>query len=249
MLTQLSLSPLRNLKLLMLFLLIYLPSSLSTLHAQENSVNTRIVAGKAVHLSLPKKYCPMTTKNASDKLLLDGLQVSIKGVSDLLLQFADCEELKNWRSGKRKFLNNLGNYLTPTALKAIDMQGREGATLKEICNLYKKQGAELLQSLSPEIKQRLKDGFNDIQINQMKLLGIVHEDENMCAAAAFQRLKTDDNTLKDQVSVFSATILNGRLVFSYLYSPNNDRTVVDKLTKRIRELNLWNQYRNNKKAN
>ena len=80
----------------------------------------------------------------------------------------------------------------------------------------------------------------------MKLIGIVHEDPTICAAATFQRLKTDDGSTKDQVNVYSVTILNGRILFTYLYAPYEGGDNVSKLTKSITDLNNYNQINNKK---
>lgn len=182
----------------------------------------------------------------TDKLLLDALKISLGKGNELILQFANCEELKMWRAGKLKFLKNYGSYQTSKGLKSIDMRGRERATIREVCNLYKKQGAAQIQSLTQEIEHRLIEGLKFIQMNEMKVLGIVYEDETICTMAMYQKLRSDENTIKIQLTILSATILNGRLVFSYLYAPFDDKTKITKLTKQMINLNLYNQKRNNK---
>ncbi len=220
----------------------------ATLAGAETKVGSKQnIAGKTVHLGLPDHSCPMDPKNPADKMLIDGVKTSIKGSNELLMQFADCEELKNWRTGKQKYLNNFGSYQTSAKLKSTDLTGQESATVKEICNIFKKQGATLLKNIQPEVNRRIKDGFKNIRMNELKMLGIVHEDPTICAAATFQRLRTDGNTLKDQVNVYSVTFLNGRIVFTYLYGPYGEEQMVPRLTKTITDLNNYNQLRNNKK--
>ena len=224
------------------FLLLSLPS----LQA-ESVARKQNIAGKTVFLGLPEKTCPLSPKNPSDRLLIDGVKTSIKGSNELLMQFADCQELKDWRSGKQKYLNNFGSYQTSVRLKATDMTGREQATVAEICKVFKKQGAAMLQNMKPEIDKRLDDGFKNIKMNELKMLGIVHEDSNICAAATFQRFKTDDQSIKDQINVYSVTFLNGRIIFTYLYAPHGDPDIIPKLTQTITKLNDYNQLRNKKK--
>ena len=221
-------------------------ASYSLLQAETVASKPYMIAGKPVVLALPKNYCVLDATHPSDKTLIDSVEKSVKGFNELLVQFADCQELKEWRSGKQKYLNNLGNYQTSLKFKKTDMTGREAATIKEICTLFKKQSETLMDDIKPEIDRRVKEGFKDVEINKMKMIGVVHEDPSVCVTAAFQRLKTENGSVKDQVNISGVSVLNGRLIFSYLYTPSGDeQVVVEKSKAMMLDLNQDNQLKNN----
>ncbi len=204
------------------------------------------VEGRAVNLSLPKSYCAMDEGNPNDKRLIDAVKLSVKGANEVLMQFADCQELKDWRSGKQKFLNNFGSYQTSLRFKKMNMKGREAATVKEICNVFKKQSQALVDKIKPDIDKRIENAFENVKMNEMKLLGVSHEDSTVCITATFQRLQTEKKTSKDQMNISAVNVLNGLLMFTYLYTPYAGEKVIEKNTKIMIDLNNVNQLKNNK---
>lgn len=211
------------------------------------AVKKHNISGKTVYLGLPEGSCPLNPKQAADKLMIDGVKSSIKGLNELLLQFADCKELKQWRAGKLKYLRNFGSYQTSLKLKATDLKGREATTIQQICALYKKQGLRVFDDAKVEQKKRIAHEKKHLRNNEMKLLGIVKEDDSICAASALQRIKSDDNVIINHMNLFSITVLNGRLIFTHLYAPQDEENILARLTQSIIKLNDYNLLRNKKK--
>lgn len=211
--------------------------------ATKGNYVTRIIGSQPVRLVLPENTCAMDPNNPSDKRVIDGTKISIRGSNELLLQFADCQELKDWRSGKQKYLNNFGNYQTSLKLKNTSLKGKEGPTTKAICNVFKKQGAELMDALKPEARKRVAEGFKNVRLNEVKMIAVLHDTADLCAASTYQRLKTDDDSMKEQLGVYSVTFLKGRILFSYLFAPNSDKNLAD-LSSKISKLNDKNQSQN-----
>jgi len=207
-------------------------------------VNKDIV-GKKVSLALPNGHCLLDKNHPADKMLIEGVKISIKGKNELLSQFANCQELKDWHSGKLKYLNNFGNYQISLKFKETDMTGQEPATIKEICEIFKKQGDTLIEGLKPDMNKRVQEGFKNVKINEMKSMGVMYQDTTICISGIFQRLKTQDNSIKDQINLTAISILNGRLIFSYLFIPHGDKTEIDQITKTMIKLNRLNQTNNN----
>ncbi len=219
----------------------------SLLRAETVASKSFMISDKPVALVLPKNYCVLDEKQSSDKNLIDSVQKSVKDVNELLVLFADCQELKNWRSGKQKYLNNLGNYQTSLKFKKTDMTGREAETIKEICTLFKKRSETLMDDIKPEIDRRIKEGLKNVEINKMKMIGVIHEDASICVTAAFQRLKTESGTIKEQLNINGVNVLNGRLILSHLYTPyRDDQAVFDQLKALMLGLNKDNQHANKK---
>jgi len=221
------------------------PLMTSTAQAEQLFSKSYSVEGRAVNLSLPKNYCAMEENHPSDKRLIDAVKLSVKGANEVLMQFADCQELKDWRSGKQKFLNNFGSYQTSLRFKKMNMKGREAATVKEICNVFKKQSQALVDKIKPDIDNRIENAFENVKMNEMKLLGVSHEDSTVCITATFQRLQTEKKTSKDQMNISAVNVLNGLLMFTYLYTPYAGEKVIEKNTKIMIDLNNVNQLKNN----
>lgn len=211
--------------------------------ATKGNYVTRLIGSQPIRLALPENTCAMDPNNPSDKNVIEGTKISIRGNNELLLQFADCQELKDWRTGKQKYLNNFGSYQTSLKLKDTNLSGKEGPTTKAICNVFKKQGAELMDALKPEARKRVAEGFENVQLNEVKMIAVVHDTADICAASTYQRLKTDDDSVKEQLGVYSVTFLKGRILFSYLFAPNSDKNLAD-LSSKISQLNDQNKSQN-----
>lgn len=211
--------------------------------AKDRSHNSFVVGGTTIKLGTPVDNCSLNPQIPADNHMLNAVKNSIKGNTELVLQFADCQELKNWRSRKKKYLDTFGSYQSSLKLKNLDLTGQEAVSIKSICEVYKKQGENILKDMETDINKRVEDSFKNVQMNKIQLLGVVKENDEICAVATFQRLKTEDGSTKDQINVYSITILKGKLIFSYLFAPNSV-DVVDQLTAQIVALNQFNQQLN-----
>ncbi len=211
--------------------------------AKERSHNSFVVGGTTLNLATPENNCSLNPQIPADNHMLNAVKNSIKGNTELVLQFADCQELKNWRTRKQKYLDTFGSYQSSLKLQNLDLTGKEAESIKSICDVYKKQGGTMLKNMEKDINKRVQDSFKNVKMNKIQLLGVVKENEEICAVATFQRLKTADGSTKDQINVYSITILKGKLIFSYLFAPNTV-DVVDQLTDQIVALNKFNQQLN-----
>lgn len=211
------------------------------LHASDKSTTNYNIAGKNIKLVVPNNQCSLTDKNPSDKKVLDGIRIGVRGQTELMNSFATCQELKNWRRGTRTFLDNFGNYQTPIKTQGQDFTGQESLIIKSVCDVYKKQGESLFDGLKADIDKRIEEGFANIKLNQNKMIGVIKETNDICVIAVAQRLKSEANTFKDQINVFSVSVLKGRIIFTYLFAPTKVNDVVSKLTKEIIAINKSNQ--------
>lgn len=213
--------------------------------AEDGNPIETAVGTKKIMLELPAGMCEMDPANPNDKRMIEASKASIRGNNELLMQFVDCKELKDWRSGTRRFLDNFGSYQVSLKLKDVDLTGQETAIVGQVCGVFKKQGAELLDTVKPAVNERLKSSFGNIRINEAKMLGIVKEEDNLCAIATLQRVKTEDDTVKDQLTVYSVSLVGGRMIYSYLFTQQGPDQLAG-LTRRITALHQANQAHNKK---
>ena len=202
------------------------------------------IGGTVVKLAVPDNQCLLSDKNPSDKKILDGIRIGVRGQTELINSFAECTELKNWRRGTKQFLDHFGNYQTPVKTQGQNFTGLETQIIKSVCDIYKKQGNTLLDGLKADIDKRIEEGFANIKLNENKMLGVVKEASDICVVAVAQRLKTEGNTFKDQINVFSVSVLKGRIIFTYLFAPTKDISITNKLTKKIIAIKNINQQLN-----
>ena len=207
--------------------------------------STHILNGKVVHLAIAETDCQLDPRTyPADKMMSEALARSLNNNEKAILQFANCKELKNWRRGAQKYLERSGNYQTSRRLRNVSVEGQEAITLKQICNNYKKQGAEDLIHDQANIHKRLKEGFKGLKANGLTLLGVVHQSPSLCTIASYQTIKREDNTGTNQIILLGISILNSRLIFTYLLSPHDDKDSFKTLNQKLIELNAANQNRN-----
>ncbi len=207
--------------------------------------SSHIISGKVVHLAMGEDDCQLDPTYPTDKMMLETVSKSLQKSDKALFQFANCQELTEWRRGKQKYLSHIGNYQTARRLKNITVTGQESTTIKQICNNYKKQGAETLHHDVSLIEQRLEKNFKALPPNNIKMLGVVHISETLCAIASYQRINREDQSTANQVILLGLSILNNRLIYTYLLAPYSPEDKVTNLIEKLKLLNETNQSRNN----
>ena len=207
--------------------------------------SSHIITGKVVHLAMGEEDCQLDPTYPADKMMLETLDKSLEKSDKALFQFANCQELIEWRRGKQKYLSHIGNYQTARRLKNITVIGQEATTLKQICNNYKKQGAEALHHDASLIEKRLEESFKTLPPNNIKMLGVVHISETLCAIASYQQIQREDQSTANQVILLGVSILNNRLIYTYLLAPYSPEDKVTNLIEKLKLLNETNQSRNN----
>ncbi len=218
----------------------------STAFAEQAQPVATDIGGKSINLLVPENMCKMNPAHPADKRMIDASAAGIKGKNELLLSAVECTELKNWRTGKQRFLDNFGSYQVSLKLKNVDLTAQKSAILHQVCDVFKKQGAKLLDTIRPDVNKRLQTSLENVQVNQVNMLGILHDTDEICAIATHQRIRTEDGTEKDQLSIYSITVVKGRMIYSYLFSPQGTKNL-NKLSNQILSLHEANQQANNEK--
>ena len=207
--------------------------------------SSHIITGKVVHLSMAEEDCQLDPTHPTDKMMIESLNNSLANNDKSLLQFTNCQELNKWRQGTQKYLNHIGNYQTARRLEDISVRGQEAITLKQICDNYKKQGAAPLHHDKKLRENLLKEGLKALPVNNIKMLGVVHISETLCIIASYQRLSREGQSTVNQIILLGLSILNNRLIYTYLLAPYTTSEEAEKLLDKMRLLDKTNQSRNN----
>jgi hypothetical protein len=191
------------------------------------------VGATSLTLPPPSGACELDATKPSDARMLKAVEGMLGPTGNRLLAMSvDCTELADWRAGTRKLLDHIAQYQTLIAWQDGPLPGTPEATIKEACDQMRAQGDKLVTDMEPDVKARAEQVLKTVKINEMKFLGVVGEDPNVCYAAMLQKFGTEVGTDKTQATVFATTIVKGKLVYFYLFAPYvSGDTVTDLLAQ------------------
>jgi len=197
----------------------------SALAAQAN------IGGVFIQLPPPGGFCELGESNASDKRMITVLSGLLeKSGNKLLAMSADCRQLSDWRSSKRQLLDDYAQYQTQIA----GMDKPPSETVAETCNTLRQQGNQILENQLPDIKKRVEATMSKIKLNETRFLGVLGEDNNACYAGLVQKIHTEANTDKTQITAFAVSIIKNRTVFTYRFSVYQNAQSVDATLGKIK---------------
>ena len=200
-------------------------ASSSALAAQAN------IGGVSVNLPPPGGFCELNESNASDKRMITTLTDLLqKSGNKLLGMSADCQQLSDWHTGKRQLLDDYAQYQTP--IGSMDKPASE--TVAQTCQTLRDQGNKILANQLPDIKKRVESTLSKIKMNEASFLGVLAEDADACYAGIVQKIHTEANTDKTQITVFSVSIVKNKSVFSYRFSVYRNAQTVDAVLGKIK---------------
>lgn len=203
--------------------------------AAETTFKRFNIGGKALNLAIPASYCLMDKNNPADKMALSALTKSLAGRNELIAQYTNCKELTNWRAGTNKDLSHKGAYQVSAKLKSIDLTGKETATVQNICKFISSKSPDFATAAS-----ELESNFNEIPLNQGKKLGISLNEDNLCVAVSVLRLEDTSKNITGQISLYATSVINGRLLYTYLYAPGHKLDEIIQLTEQMKTIHHQN---------
>ena len=185
------------------------------------------VQGVAINLPAPAGFCELSSNNPVDKRMLETLGDAIaksRG-NTLLAMAADCQQLTDWRAGRR-LLGDYGQYQAPPNAAANE------ETFKETCTALRSQGGQTVSNVKKDLKARMEEAVRQTKVNDQRFAGFLGEDATACYVALVQKLKAEDGTEITQLVVLAITSVKDRFLFVNRYSPYvNADTVTDTLEK------------------
>jgi len=91
------------------------------------------------------------------------------------------------------------------------------------------KGDERLAGIMRDRKSDIESIFKDVKINEMRFLGVLAEEADVCYTAQAQSFVTEAGVDKKQINISAATALRGKFVVFHLYAPFDGNTSVSKL--------------------
>jgi hypothetical protein len=185
----------------------------------------------SVSLPPPGGFCELSATNSSDQRMVSTLtDLLTKSGNKLLAMSADCGQLADWRTGKRKLLDDYAQYQTPIA----SMDKLPSETVAQTCATLRAEGNKILANQMPDIKARVESTLSQIKMNETSFIGVLAEDPDACYAGLIQKIHTEAGTDKTQVTMFAVTLTKAKSVFVYRFSVYQDAHTVDAVLGKIK---------------
>jgi hypothetical protein len=199
------------------------------------------IGGVPIYLPPPHGFCELSESNASDKRMITVLGPLLeKSGNKLLGMSADCQQLNDWRAGKRQLLDDYAQYQTPIA----SMDKPPAETVAQTCTTLRDEGNKILANQLPDIKARVESTLSKIKLNETSFLGVLAEDANACYAGLIQKIHTEADTDKTQITAFAVSLIKNKSVFTYRFSvyrnPQTVNVVLGKIKADVRALLIAN---------
>jgi hypothetical protein len=182
------------------------------------------IGGVPIYLPAPRGFCELSQSNASDKRMLTTLGPLLeKSGNKLLAMSADCQQLSDWHTGKRQLLDDYAQYQTPIA----SMDKPPSETVAQTCTTLRNEGNKILANQLPDIKARVESTLSKIKMNETIFLGVLAEDANACYAGLVQKIHTEADTDKTQITAFAISLVKDKSVFIYRFAVYHNPQTAD----------------------
>jgi len=186
-----------------------------------------------VSTSIPRGYCHLDSTKQPDKTILQNYKELNKGVNEVLLAFADCQQLKLSRSGEKSTIDDYGYVFAPTSLidKKLNMSVED--YLSRMQELKKKKGAEVFNKKFDEKKDFIKEKLPLLKVNEPTFLGIFAQDKNAIYSAILHNIETETGDRIYIVGVEAITLIRKKPVYFYLWKRYQGNSTLHRLQKII----------------
>ncbi len=210
-----------------------LAASLVALHAGTVGATTVRIDETVLDVPLPGGHCMMSRNKVEDNGLIESFEKANEGINDVLIVFAKCDQLEDWRTATRDYLDDLGQVITPSSLR--------GMTVNHPRNLYIAAVAENLKANDPmveyadDIEKRLTEAFEGTQVNQMTSLGLLEHDDKGAYGGIIERIVADDGVTERTVAtVYGITLVRGKVLGLHLVSIYDGPETVTQLVAEVK---------------
>jgi len=190
--------------------------TLFTCNAEANSVT---LLGRSIKTVIPKGYCEVGG-SPDDGEIASRMKDAIGNANHIVVLFADCKEVSDYRKDKRKFLDNYGMILTQTPKGKISTL--EGITRAQFLQKINDASGRISGSLRAA-EAKLQDTAPGSTLTES--LGILARDSNGIYLGLRMSLADDSGHTRPVVGVMGATLVKDipfsiNIYKAYKTSPN-----------------------------
>ncbi|WP_088342600.1 MULTISPECIES: hypothetical protein [Rhodomicrobium] len=183
-------------------------------------------------LEPPGGHCFLDASQPSDARLESLLHSIFRGELRMLGAFADCAQLKSWRTGQRKTLSDYGQFLVPLDFLDKKLEGAAKPYIETMCKTLRDNGGELIAKSEGDVRQRFEQVLAGAKMNEVRFLGVVGQDDNACYFGLIQNIITEHGDPKTQVDVSAISFISGKMVYINLYAVHQGDETLTELFER-----------------
>lgn len=187
-----------------------------------------------LELEPPGGHCFLDESQPSDARLNGMLHSIFRGDLRMLGAFADCAQLKSWRTGTRKTLGDYGQFLVPLDFLDKKVEGDAKPYIDTICTIMRETGGQLMAASEGEVRKRFEEVLKGAQMNEVRFLGVVGQDDTACYFGLIQNIITEHGDPKTQVDVSTIAFFAGKMVYGNLYAVHEGDETLPELYERQR---------------
>jgi len=176
------------------------------------------VGDESIGYPLAAGYCILSPENKGHAAILNAIELGNKD-QEILLGYAECQELRDWEVGDRDTINHFGYVSTPQALTEVKFVG----SAEQYASAF---GEDLPQATEVSLTE-IKTIGRTLRPGDSHLLGVVHRDENAAYVASIQgAIDTSSNSML-RMNMFLTAVVNGKKVNQYLNMPFSGQQTID----------------------
>ena len=192
------------------------------------------IGGVSIKLPPPAGFCDLTASQPSDNRMLMTIGGIVEKTGNRLLGFsADCQQLADWRAGRRPFLEDYAQFQATTGMDQTISS--PPAFVHEVCATLRAQGDEINSSVAPDVKSKIESALNNVKMNSLTFVGVLAEDDTACYAAQIQKMRTETGTDKTQLNLMAITVVKGKAIFVTRYAQYTSSDATSGLLTKLKD--------------
>jgi hypothetical protein len=193
------------------------------------------VGATSLHLTPQPGYCELDVVKASDARLVAAITGLLGRTGNRLLAIsADCDELREWRAGKRPGLDHMAQYQTLLGLENDPLPTAPSEAIKNACNRLRAQGEQQVEGMTLGLKAYAERVLKTVKVNETKFVAVVAEDSLVCYAALLQKFEAQTGGEKIRAITFATMVLRDKVIYSYLIAPYVDGNTLTQMLAKLR---------------
>jgi hypothetical protein len=193
------------------------------------------IGGVPITLPPPAGFCDLTASQPADNRALTMVGGAHEKAGNRLLAFsADCQQLADWRAGKRPFLDNIAQVLADIADMDKTVASPKAFIHATCAKLRATQGNPLDPSVTSDIKSRIEAASATVRLNSLEIVGVLGEDDTACYMAQIEKM-TENGVDSTVLNLISITVVKNKLISVTRFDPYTGADATPGLFKKLQD--------------
>jgi hypothetical protein len=170
------------------------------------------IGGVSINLPAPAGFCELSASQPADNRALTTFGGLLEKSGNRLLGFfADCQQLADWRAGKRPLLDDYAQFQTP--ISGMDrVVASPKAFIHETCATLRAQGKELNSNIAPDVKSKIERALANVKMDSLEFVGVLAEDDTACYAAQIMNAHVSNGADKTQIVLLALAVVKSKFI-------------------------------------